>query len=162
MKKITILFTMLFVLILCGTSEAQTYKSAIGVRGPYPVAASYKFFISDPAAIELYLGFYGYSAYGGFTLGGMYQHHFPIGQVPGLSWYIGGGAGLAFWNYRNIVFLDEPGRISFNVNAVGGVDYKFETIPLNVSADFQPTIRIGGYSTGFYPYGGVAARYVLK
>lgn len=151
---------MLFVLVLVGTSEAQSYKSAIGVRGPYPAAASYKFFISEPAAIEVYAGFYGYVGYGGFSGGAMYQHHFPIGQVPGLSWYIGGGAGIVFWNYRGFVYDD--GRISFNVNAVGGVDYKFETIPLNVSADFQPTIRIGGYSTGFYPYGGVAARYVLN
>src|SRR6188472_2937298 len=87
MKKIALLFSMLFVLGLTSQLKAQDFQSAIGGRIWYPAAVSYKFFISEPAAIELYAGFRGYSGYGGFTFGGQYEHHMDISDIEGFQWY---------------------------------------------------------------------------
>jgi len=162
MKKLVLLFALFLMLGIASTSQAQVqdYSKAIGLRVGYPVAASFKMFITDPGAIELYAGFRGYSGYGWFAIGGQYQHHFPISAVEGLAWYIGGGAVAQFWNFK---YLDNEKTFGFGINAVGGVDYKFANIPLAVSVDWMPTIFITGYGDGFGGgYGGLSARYVLN
>lgn len=125
--------------------EGSSYKNAIGGRfggGYYDVvAASYKTFLSDAGALELNLGFRAYSvAYNWFNLSfsASYQHHFPIGSVDGLRWFIGGG--LTAYNS----FSSYSGYSGFGLGVfpTGGVDYKFANIPLNVSADIRPTIGI--------------------
>ena len=92
----------------------------------------------------------------------MYQHHFPIGDIQGFQWYVGGGALVQFFN------LDEnPNHYSstgFGLNGVGGVDYKFKGIPLNVSADWMPVFFL---NKTYYPnfgagYGGLAVRYTFR
>ena len=80
-------------------SAAQSqsgYKSAIGLRFGYPLSVSYKHFISEPGAIEVFAGFRSYSYYSWFNIGGLYEHHKPISSVDGLQWYFGGGASVFF------------------------------------------------------------------
>lgn len=139
----------------------STYKSAIGARLGYPLAVSYKQFISDQGAIEAFAGYRGYVGYGWFNAGVTYQHHFPIGSIEGFQWYVGGGASVYFWNYD---FAGDYASTTFGILAVGGVDYKFANIPLNVSADYMPAFFIGnGYYTGFGgAFGGLSARYTFK
>src|SRR6188768_1136444 len=101
MKKLGLLFIILVCLAISNGLKAQTYHSAIGLRLGSPIAASYKFFISDPGAIELYLGFRSYGL--GYTFidpGAMFQYHKPISSVEGLSWYVGGGASLYLYSYK--------------------------------------------------------------
>ena len=45
-----------------------------------------------------------------------------------------------------------------------GLDYKFDNTPINISADWVPTIYIGsGYLSGFGGgYGALAVRYTLN
>jgi hypothetical protein len=61
MKKIALLFSMFFFLTLATQSHAQAYDKALGLRLGYPLAASFKFFISEPGAIEIYAGYRSYS-----------------------------------------------------------------------------------------------------
>ncbi len=147
-------------------AQVQDYKSAIGLRFGYPLSLSYKTFISDPAAIEGYVGFRSYSYYSWFNIGALYQHHMPIKSVDGLAWYVGGGANVFFWSYDKDYY---PGYADFSTTSFGisgciGLDYKFDKIPLNLSVDWLPTVIIGGeFLSGFGgSYGALSARYILK
>ncbi len=153
---------MCFVGIISAKAQSD-YKSAIGGRFGSPNAFSYKTFITKPGAIELNVGFAA-PIYGTFIrLGGMYQHHFPIGDIDGFKWYVGGGPFFDIYSYKN--GYGDYGSTSLGINAVGGVDYKFKTIPLNLSADLMPSIFLGKdlyYNSNFRGYGGLSVRYVIK
>ncbi len=148
--------------------EGADYKSAIGLRIGTPISASYKHFFTKAGAGEAYAGFqhvgfgYGYTF---FVLGAQYQHHFPIGDIEGFKWYVGGGASVQFYSYNSNLNSYNYSSSALGVNAVGGIDYKFAAIPLNLSADWMPTVLIG---SNFYNrrsaagYGGISARYVFR
>lgn len=163
MKKFALLFSMLVMFAIANSANAQSgYKSAIGLRLGYPIAASYKFFISDPAAIELYAGFRGNTFYSWIHLGAMYQYHFPISSVEGLQWYVGGGASALLYSFDN-GFATGEGTFGIGINGALGLDYKFANAPINLSVDWLPTIFISGYVSGFGGgYGALAARYTLN
>jgi hypothetical protein len=167
MKKLSIALVTLFLLTASASLAQSDYKAAVGVRVGTPTSASFKAFLFPAGAIEVHAGFWHYANYYNFfSTGIMYQHHFPIGNVEGLRWYLGGGVLAEFysydkdrWNYNN----EDRSKTGIGIHAVGGVDYKFSRIPLNVSADFMPTYLIGdNLYYNFRPYGGVSARYVIK
>lgn len=160
MKKIALLFSMLFVMAFAHQANAQNYDKAIGLRLGYPLAASFKFFVSEPGAIEIYAGYRSYGiGYNYFNVGAMYQYHKPISSVDGLSWYFGGGASVWFFSYD---FVTDEGSTGIAINGVLGLDYKFADAPFNLSVDWMPTVLLAGYGTGFAGgYGALAARYVL-
>ncbi|MBS1752274.1 MAG: hypothetical protein JST63_20425 [Bacteroidetes bacterium] len=143
-----IVFVLSFYMVAVQAQEGSTYKSGIGLRaggGYYDIiAASYKTFVTEPGAIELNLGFRPYagvySSYNQFHLSfsASYQHHFPIGSVEGLKWFVGGGL-TAFNTFSN---NKDFAGFGLGIFPTGGVDYKFANIPLNVSADFRPTFAI--------------------
>jgi hypothetical protein len=173
MKKLVFF---LFVLVLLNTViYAQSeYKTAVGGRIGTPIAGSIKHFISDMGALEGYAGFTGGGVdyYTGINpvIGAMYQHHFPIGDIAGFRWYVGGGALIQFFNEDDNYFRNNPGEpdyssTGFGLNGVGGVDYKFRNIPLNLSADWMPTFFLNKnhYSSNVRGgYGGIAARYTFR
>ena len=157
------LITFLFVLGCFVAVNAQsTYKAAIGLRLGYPTCVSFKYFLSEPGALEAFAGFRGYGGYGYATVGAAYEHHFPIGSIEGFTWYVGGGAAIQFWNY-DAVYGSDYASTTFGVLGVGGVDYKFSSIPLNLSADVMPTFFIGdSYINSFQGLGALSARYTFK
>lgn len=163
MKKL--LFTLALVLGCFFAAYSQNYHSAIGLRLGYPASVSYKQFISEPGAIEGFLGFRSYSGYSWINIGATYQHHMPISGVDGLNWYFGGGASVFFWNDKDDVFVnnDDFSTTSIGVLGVLGLDYKFANAPVNLSVDWMPTFFVNGYGSGFGGgYGALSARYVLK
>lgn len=163
---------LLSLMLVCSMSfvmNAQSdYKSAIGLRfgGYYDlVAVSYKTFITTPGALEFNLGFRPFGVLGYswtiLSLSAAYQHHFPIAAVDGLKWYVGAGA-TAYNSFSNIDYYHGFGLLIF---PTGGVDYKFANIPLNVSVDVRPSIKIAGgigYYNNFYFSGGISGRYTLN
>lgn len=171
MRKITLGIACIMIISIQSFSQS-TYKNAIGIRFSsfyYDVAsASFKFHVSDAGAIELNAGVGGrnyphsnghYDAFS-LTAAGSYQHHFNINPVPGLRWFIGGGA--IMYNVFSDGGEDYEG-FAFGLFPTGGIDYKFERIPLNLSADLRPMFFVtrpdanDNFATGF----GVAARYTL-
>ncbi len=97
MKKLV--FT--FALILCGVFAAQSqsdYKTAIGLRLGVPLSVSFKQFISEPGAIEIFAGYRNYGGlvynYGWFNAGALYEYHKPITGVEGLLVFWWGGSSL--------------------------------------------------------------------
>lgn len=167
MKKVTLVVAFLATF---GFVKAQSdYKQAIGMRFSThqeyaAVAASYKFFVTQPGAIELNLGVGNKNYRGerapGVSFAGAYQHHFDIKPVDGLKWYIGGGAVL----FNTASDYDEYKGVGFGVFPTGGVDYKFSNIPLNLSADFRPTFHVAAPNDyrNFHGHDvGVAARFTF-
>jgi hypothetical protein len=162
-KKLLLTLTLVLGCFIAAYSQS-TYKSAIGLRLGLPTSVSFKHFISEPGAIEAFAGYRGYTGYGWATVGATYQHHFPIGSIEGFKWYIGGGAAFYFWNYD---INNDYASTSLGILAVGGVDYKFASIPLNLSADIMPTIFVGsnfynGYSRFQGGLGAFSARYTFR
>lgn len=176
MKKIFLFLIaiIMFSLFNAGSANAQDgdYKNGIGLRaggGYYDlIAASYKTFLTEAGAIELNLGFrpYTYSYISSYnwvnlSLSASYQHHFPIGSVEGLRWFVGAGA-TAFNTFSS---YDAYRGFGLGVFPTGGVDYKFGNIPLNVSADIRPTLSIVSpysfYRRFYGGNGGVSVRYTF-
>ncbi|MCB0524799.1 MAG: hypothetical protein R3A50_02720 [Saprospiraceae bacterium] len=162
MKKL--IFTLSFVLCVVFAASAQrNYNSAIGLRFGYPLSITYKQFISEPGAFEIFGGFRGYSYYSWFSVGALYEHHNAIASVEGLNWYFGGGASVFFWTFDNGFAYGDASTTSIGIMGALGLDYKFPNAPFNLSVDWVPTFFVNGYGNGFAGgYGALAARYVLK
>ncbi len=171
MKK-TILIALLFIAICATNAEAQSFNNAIGLRLGYPVSVTYKHFLSEPSAVEVFAGTrsygYGYSVFNNasryryWVVGGAYQYHKPIPITDGLEYYFGGGASVYFWNYGEY-FSQQYASTTFGIQGYIGLNYTFDNIPLNVFVDWVPTIFINSYVSGFGGgHGAVGARYVIS
>src|SRR5436190_18155814 len=90
----------IFILIIAAFSfspqvQAQDYKNGIGLRlSNYP-GITFKHFLNSDGALEGILSF----RYHSFQITGLYEKHFPISGAPGLTWFVGGGAHIGFYNY---------------------------------------------------------------
>lgn len=152
---------------------AQTdYESAIGLRiapeSYYDLfTVSYKTFVSDASAFELNVGVgtrgYSYhnSSYHPFNISasGAYQYHFET-KLSGFKWFVGGGLAL----YQSFSGSRNYRGFGFGFFPTGGVDYKFPLIPLNLSADYRPTILVArpdNHDTFHATNFGISARYVI-
>ena len=164
MKKL--FFTLALVAACIFTAYSQDYKSAIGLRLGAPSSISFKHFLSEKNAFELFVGYRRYSSYlNFFNVGALYQVHNNINGVEGLKWYYGGGATAFFWNYDE-VFYSNDNYNGFNLGIMGnlGLDYKFVSAPINLSLDWVPTFVIGDglYNNFRADYGALSIRYTFK
>ncbi len=149
------IFVLLFAIILTVSSvKAQgDYTTAIGVKF-YPTALTVKHFISDKHALEGLAFFYNKGA----RITGLYEIHNKIINAGGLKWYVGPGAHISFYNNKY------GGSTAFGIDGVLGLDYRINSVPINLSFDWQPYIEFGsGYNNGFTGDSiGFSIRYVLN
>lgn len=132
LKPVTALFVVAF---LSGTN-AQDYKSAIGVKLGYGLVASYKTFLNEKSAVDIFGGI----RWGGIAAGAYYEIHKPIKSVERLKWYWGGGASFTTWDYGYAGF---DSYYELGVSGVLGLDYTFDDYPVNVSVDLGSNHRFG-------------------
>lgn len=162
MKSLRIAFALVLMAAFSQNAQAQDYKSAVGLRLGYPWAASYKTFINESSAIEVFAGYRGYTGINWFSLNGAYLIHKDISSTDGLQWYFGGGAGVQFWNSD---FFD-TGATTFSVAGYLGLQYTLSDTPLSLTLDWSPTFFVGdgfgGFSGFGASYGGLGVRYVLN
>lgn len=163
--RITIKYLLVFaIIVLSNQLNAQEFKLAVGGRLGSPLSASLKTFVSDNNAFEVYAGFRSYSSYRWTSINAAYQKHKSLDDVlTGLRWYVGGGAGLLFWNY-DFDFLDQYSNTTISLQGYTGLDYVFEDAPINLTLDWIPTIFIGdGFTSGFGGgFGSLGIRYIIK
>ena len=156
MKK-TIILSIVLVTIALGSAKAQSnvnstdYNTALGVKF-YPGAITLKHFVTDQNALEVL----GYFWNRGSRITGLYEIHGNIAGAPGLKWYIGPGAHIAFYNDKYY-----QGKSYFGVDGVLGLDYKIRTAPINLSIDWQPSFEFGDGAGFSGNWGGLAVRYVF-
>jgi hypothetical protein len=142
---------------------SQAYNSAVGLRFGYPTSVSFKKFLSDDKAFEAYAGLRGYSGYRYINLNAALQFHNPISSVDNLSWYYGFGGGVYLWSFDSGFIGGDDGSVGIAVQGYLGLDYKFDSVPVNLSIDWVPSFFLTGYGNGFSgDYGALTARYVLN
>lgn len=159
MKSILIIMSFLFF----GYSFGQEYKTALGVKFGYPTwgALNVKHFFNSPNAIDASLGV----GYRYFWLQGMYERNTAIGGAPGLEWYWGLGADIGIWGNGYRYYHPKKDRYYGGawggLDAVLGLEYTVQPIPLNIAVEVGPTLRL-------FPYLGIgfnsalALRYAIK
>ena len=158
MKKLLFVFAML--LGTFGISQAQDYNSAVGLRFGYPLSVTYKTFLNESSAVEVYAGFRSWFGYNEFRINAAYLIHNEIENVDRLKWYYGGGAGVTFFSYESF-YLDNDGNIGLALTGYVGLEYTLDGAPISFSLDWAPTLYIGGVGGFGAGYGALSARYVL-
>lgn len=142
--------------------QAQDYQSAVGLRLGSPVSVSYKKFMNENNAIELYAGFRSFDGYSWFSAAGAYQIHSDIESVSGLRWYYGFGATALFFSFDDDFLGDDDGKLGIGIQGYLGLEYTLENTPISFSADWIPTFFLSGFGNGFgSEYGALSVRYVL-
>jgi hypothetical protein len=161
MKKLIILA---IAIVISVSSYAQNYKSSVGLRLGYPVAGTYKTFISETSALEGTIGFGNYSSYLSYiNVRANYLIHADIESVNNLQWYYGGGLGAFIWSYDDLYYSRRDNNVGIGISGVIGTEYTFEDLPLAVSLDWAPTFIVSGIGSGFGSgYGALSVRYILS
>ena len=166
MKQITIFLFFMAFMSLAMSTQAQEFKSAVGVRFGSPMSVSYKYFLNESSAVEVYAGTRGSRNFGinwrWYSVSAAYQIHKPLNvfDIDGLNYYYGLGATAFFWNYD---FDTDFNSTSFGLQGYLGLSYTFTDKRVNLSLDWIPTYLLGnGYNRGFgADYGSLSVRYVL-
>lgn len=169
MRKIYIVLLVFISSFAVNEVKAQDYQSAIGAKIGYGFIGTYKKFLGEAPALDVYVGF---GFYNGFIAGANYQHHMDISGVDRLRWFIGGGVSvLTFAPTRFLGQRLNNGYIDFGINFNIGLDYSFDNIPLNLSVEYSPTFIIASTYDNAYGlsynrfrggYAGASARYILQ
>lgn len=151
MRKAIVLVVSFFVFVSVKAQGGSNYTTALGVKVWDGGGISFKHFLNDKGAIELI----GYLWNRGTRVTGLYEIHGPISGAGSLQWYIGPGAHVGFYNskYGDGTFI--------GLDGVLGLDYKFDSAPINISLDWQPSIEFGdnrGFSSG---WGGLGIRFTF-
>ena len=153
MKKI---FTVIVASLMIATSASAQHEIGAIVGGLN--GASYKYWLNENMAIQADLAVGLTAAYAGvyyqgnnygsgtfdmydFTINPNFLYHF---QLPAnLKFYAGGGFNFGLMSYiQNTYSGGIMGK--FGLNAVAGISYDFDAVPLVLALDFRP-----GYGLGF-------------
>jgi hypothetical protein len=160
MKKILLLtvFFMAVGLTTFAQNNSQSYQQALGVKF-YPGAITYKSFSTNTKAFEGIA----YLSTDGFRATGLLEFYGNINNAPGLRWYAGPGAHIGFWsNDWRDRYPNRNDGVAIGLDAIVGLDYKFNGAPINMSIDWQPSFNLIGYNYFEGGWGGISIRYVIK
>ena len=184
MKKLRVL---LFTAFLLGTSAAiaQPYRMSIGGVLGTTEGVSFKMFLSPKLAFQADLGFkygsYVYSHYYGPSYNWWfwtievnpnlkYQGNIHDWNAGGLDWFAGGGLSIGYvlnnthpFDYYSGYYA-RSSRGKFGINAIGGVEFAFNKIPLALQFDIRPGygLLFGNGSISFFDWGcNIGARYTF-
>ena len=158
MNKKLVLFVIAsgFMLSVNAQSMGYSYKTAIGVKVWDGAGISLKHFTKPNTALEGIFYFWDK----GFRITGLYEFHGDFTGARGLKWYIGPGAHIGFYDYKN-----DPDYYSnktyFGIDGVIGLDYKFNNAPINISLDWQPSFEFGDNRGFVGSWGGLGIRYAF-
>ncbi len=147
---------------LCFTFAANAQSKALGVRIGTGMELSYQHYVNPSSAdfLEFDLGLNGWR--GGFSADGIWN--FSIAQPSWSSegtWGFYGGPGVSVAAIRD---ADDHGTI-LHLGILGnlGLEYTFDSIPLNLSLDVRPRILVGNgevYTNGIFSFG-LGVRYAF-
>ncbi len=144
-SKLTVI---LMVLTLADDLKAQHYSDAAGLRGGTGATLSYKKFVSHPIAFEAIVGSYDYDFFGASIL---FQKHEDIG-LRRMQWYWGVGP-----------YLTAASNFSaWGIMGALGFDLSFEAIPIDITLDWTPRLRLKSGGRLFVRSAGVGLRYIIE
>lgn len=142
------------VLVIGSSAIAQSYKTAIGLKGGYPGygSISAKHYLSSANAIEGNVG----TGSNGLWIQGLYEWNHDL-PTSGLNWYIGVGPNVGFQSSK----LNNGSSFYLSGSALLGIEYTFNNLPLNLALDTGPIVQVLP-NIGFGWGGGLAIRYAIK
>ena len=159
------LVAMTLTLLVTAHSYGQTYKTALGLRAGGTSGITIKHFYRGQMAWEGQVGFFG----NGSSITGLIMKHDNAFNTPGLRYYAGGGAHLAFYNgntYSNRLGRDityyQTDAVAFGINGIIGLEYILPDFPLGFSLDLKPFVEVGGNGhVGFSPDPSIGIKFII-
>ena len=153
-----ILLTFIFAVSILISSNAQEYKTALGLRAGTSSGLTIKHFVGAKAAFEGLLT----TKWDGFDMTGLYEVHNRAFDVDHLNWYYGFGGHVGFWNGTNTPW-GEYGTTYAVIGAVGilGIEYTFDEVPINIGLDWKPVLNIIGEQGLWGDEAALSIRYVF-
>lgn len=156
MKRVSIFLTICFVLttfLLSAQSQVivskKPYTSAIGLKF-FPAAVSLKHYVSAKRAIDLYAYFNE-----GTRITGLYEFNGSLSNSGNLQWYVGPGAHVHFYDFEH------GGGVNIGADAIFGLEYKLQKLPIAISIDWQPSIEFSSKSTFAGGWGGIGGKFTF-
>jgi hypothetical protein len=156
MKKTGLI--MVLILVVCVITKAQDYNTGIGLRVGWFNGITVKHFITENKAIEAIAS----TRWGGYDFTALFEIHKPAFDADGLYWYFGVGGHIGFWEGDRVRWsnTDKPYNV-IGVDAILGMEYNFNEVPINLSLDWKPAFNLVGIN-GFWGDGGAfSIRYIF-
>ncbi len=157
-KRMKAIRIFIICLILTGATQAQTvmrnhyYQTAVGFKY-HPTAITVKQALFNQHMVEGLLYFYK-----GARITGLYEFHRKFKNSNSFRWYVGPGVHVQFNDDGSV----NGGNNYMGLDAVIGIDWKLKGIPLNISADWQPSFDFVDNGNNFKGgFGGISFRYVF-
>lgn len=149
MRKLFLSLIMVFGVI--ALTNAQDYKTGIGLRGGSSWGLTLKHFVGEKSAIEGIV--YGYN--NGFNVTGLYEIHNQAFDVENLKWYYGFGAHLGTFD------TGTTNDFVLGVDGVLGIEYSFTEAPIGIGLDWNPNLNIIGNTEFNVASGALSIRYIF-
>jgi hypothetical protein len=129
MKKLRLFFFAFLCMISLEKVNGQEYSNALGIRlstaqATINQSVSYRRYLNENTAIE------GLLSFDPIAIGLLYEKIYPLG-APGLQWFFGGGAYVAF-----------KGNNVIGAMGIIGLDYTLPSVPINLSLDWKPELNL--------------------
>lgn len=150
-----ILFIFFFAISLSGTAQEKT----LGLRLGWGGGISYVQSITDEQDLELILS----PRWGGIILTGLYERKVPLSSES-WNWYYGGGLHGGYHHRNNYVgegFNGDPLYINLGFDLIVGIKYRFDSFPIEVSADYKPSIELLATRNLLLEEFGISCRYLI-
>ncbi len=156
MKLKKIFLTVLLVATSTTVLNAQSYKTAFGVRLGYENGLTLKHFLAPSSAAEFLFS----ASPRHFQLTGMYEFQQPVPDAPGLDWFVGIGAHLGSIHKKKDSY---EGTLLIGADLIGGLEYSFPRAPFNLSLDWKPSFNFtSNYNDYWYSGFALSLRYTFK
>jgi hypothetical protein len=151
----------LIILAICGLwSTRGVTQQLIGLRGGWFSGVTYQHYLSSEKALEGLLQFRS----NWVNVTGLYEIHKDFSDVQGLKWYYGAGAHIGSFSYnRNDPYFGNRysgGGLIIGADGIIGIEYFFEEIPFQISADYKPMLNLSG-GVWLYNDAALAVRYTF-
>lgn len=154
MKKALLVFVLTAGMAIA--ASGQDYQTAIGLRAGVPYGVSVKHFINENNAFEGIVA----SRWNGFVATLLYENVHWTGQFPALNWYWGFGGHLGFFD-NHPGYTGTSSTAIIGVDAVLGLEYTFDEVPINLAVDVLPSFNLIGHSGWNGIHSALSIRYVF-
>ena len=145
---ITICLIGLFLSFTSLSKAQDAYTTALGIRGGNMIGVSYKRFVWPLSGVlEGVAGFNYFNRL--YSLTGLYEYYKFLSYRANA--YGGGG----------LTFAGNKGSFELRVEAVLGIEYMVQWVPINISLDYKPAYSIFKNEFIFDEFG-LSIRYIIK
>jgi len=143
-------------------NSEKPYRAALGIKFLWGISATGKFFLKDKAALEAIVHYDGMGGLGtALNLTALYEYHGNF-AVPGLRWYLGGGASLGYAKLKGFEDSElDSSTLSYGLDGVAGLEYKIDKLPIAISLDWQPGYSLNSGGGFISKSGGFGIKYTF-